>query len=181
MCLSLQYINDFQKLDCGEPEVMKLNLQEKLLLPIVEMCDGWNSLSVNLHNKHVFPTPESPRSRSRKSTSYCLAMVVGCAAAVLDFVFQHKLKSANSALGKNFLCTCNPCLLKMWTEAFRSVLGFVVYWRLVNKTGMLSGSLHLAVGAVDHCEGIFHMRIKLPLLLFSKEHHALNELSFQNV
>lgn len=46
------------------------------VLPMVEMWDGWNSLSVNLHNKHVFPTPESPRSRSRKSTSYCLAIVV---------------------------------------------------------------------------------------------------------
>lgn len=45
------------------------------LLPIVEMWEGWNSLSVNLHNKQVFPTPESPRSKSLNSTSYCLAMV----------------------------------------------------------------------------------------------------------
>lgn len=45
------------------------------LLPMVEMWEGWNSLSVNLHNKQVLPTPESPSSRSLNSTSYCLAMV----------------------------------------------------------------------------------------------------------
>lgn len=45
------------------------------LLPMVEMWEGWNSLSVNLHNKQVLPTPESPRSRSLNSTSYCLAML----------------------------------------------------------------------------------------------------------
>ena len=43
-------------------------------LPMVEMCDGSNSLSVNLRNMHVFPTPESPSMSSRNNTSYCLAM-----------------------------------------------------------------------------------------------------------
>lgn len=38
------------------------------------MCGERNSLSVSRHNKHVFPTPESPKRRSLKRTSYCFAM-----------------------------------------------------------------------------------------------------------
>ena len=40
----------------------------------MEMCAGWNSLSVKRHSRHVLPTPESPSSSRRNSTSYCLAM-----------------------------------------------------------------------------------------------------------
>lgn len=71
-------------------------------LPIVEMWEGWNSLSVNRHNKHVFPTPESPSSRSRKSTSYCLAMLLFCwsqwwiflgSAIIINFMNQISTKA----------------------------------------------------------------------------------------
>lgn len=55
-------------------------------LPMVEMCEEWNSLSVKRQSKQVLPTPESPISSSRNSTSYCFAMVGpeaagGCGAA----------------------------------------------------------------------------------------------------
>lgn len=43
-------------------------------LPMVEMCEEWNSLSVKRHSRQVLPTPESPISSSRNSTSYCFAM-----------------------------------------------------------------------------------------------------------
>lgn len=41
---------------------------------MVEMCEEWNSLSVKRHSRQVLPTPESPISSSRNSTSYCFAM-----------------------------------------------------------------------------------------------------------
>lgn len=50
-------------------------------VPMVEMCEGWNSLSVKRHSKQVLPTPESPMSSRRKSTSYCLAMAGAGAAS----------------------------------------------------------------------------------------------------
>lgn len=125
-----------------------------------------------------FPNPRISEKQESKEHIVLLSHGVGCTVVVLDSLFQYKLKSANSALGKNFLSTCNPCLLKRWTEGFCNVLGFVVHWRLVNKTGMLSGSLLLAVGAVDHCQGRGHKRIKLPLLLFSIKHQALNAFFF---
>lgn len=43
-------------------------------LPMVEMCEEWNSLSVKRHSRQVLPTPESPIRSSRNSTSYCFAM-----------------------------------------------------------------------------------------------------------
>lgn len=43
-------------------------------LPMVEMCEEWNSLSVKRHSRQVLPTPESPISSRRNSTSYCFAM-----------------------------------------------------------------------------------------------------------
>lgn len=43
-------------------------------LPMVEICEGSNSPSVNLRSMHVFPTPESPSMSSLNNTSYCLAM-----------------------------------------------------------------------------------------------------------
>lgn len=43
-------------------------------LPMVEICEEWNSLSVKRHSRHVLPTPESPINSSRNSTSYCFAM-----------------------------------------------------------------------------------------------------------
>lgn len=41
---------------------------------MVEICEEWNSLSVKRHSRQVLPTPESPISSSRNSTSYCFAM-----------------------------------------------------------------------------------------------------------
>lgn len=54
-----------------------------------------------------------------------------------NFLQKCKPKAANSMIGEKFLLTCDPCLLKRWTEGFRYVSGFVVHWRLVNNTGML--------------------------------------------
>lgn len=53
------------------------NVTENLLndLPIVEICVGLNSLSVNLRSMQVFPTPESPSMSSLTKTSYCFAMI----------------------------------------------------------------------------------------------------------
>lgn len=45
-----------------------------LYSPMVEICEGSNSLSVNRRSIHVFPTPESPSMSSLNNTSYCLAM-----------------------------------------------------------------------------------------------------------
>lgn len=57
-----------------QPGSLLLSFPPPRPVPMVEMCEGWNSLSVKRHNKQVLPTPESPMSSRRKSTSYCLAM-----------------------------------------------------------------------------------------------------------
>lgn len=130
---------------------------------MVEMWDGWNSLSVNLHNKHVFPTPESPRSRSRKSTSYCLAIVFD---VVLIFL---EPRLTNWAMEQS-LPTCIPCLLRWSTQG----LGFASFcslavgrWATKQGCSSFPCSLQLPVGAVDHCHVTPSDKMRLPVVLFN--------------
>lgn len=70
-------------------------------LPMVEMCEGSNSPSVNLRNMHVFPTPESPRSSSLNKTSYCLAMTLKTYYFPHDITFSwHCWRRAGSPLSR---------------------------------------------------------------------------------
>lgn len=129
---------------------------------MVEMWDGWNSLSVNLHNKHVFPTPESPRSRSRKSTSYCLAMV-------LDVVLDWRSSSQLTQRWMTDLCppASHVCSNGQWGFSYGSFCSLTL-GRWVTKQGCSSfpGSLQLPVGAVDHRQVRLDEKTRLPGGLF---------------
>lgn len=133
------------------------------VLPMVEMWDGWNSLSVNLHNKHVFPTPESPRSRSRKSTSYCLAIVLGSV----------QLKKSPSQLTQRWMTDPSPPAFHVCSNGQHGALAMLLFvqWRWicrwVTKQGCSSfpGSLQLPVGAVDHCKARLNEKRPFPVVL----------------
>lgn len=130
-----------------------------VVLPMVEMWDGWNSLSVNLHNKHVFPTPESPRSRSRKSTSYCLAIM-------LRVLLKNKSRSQLTRISDPA-----PPASHVGSEAQHVRLRSHCCWvgRSVTKQGCPSFpvSRQLPVGAVDHRQVRLSEKMALPVMLFN--------------
>lgn len=90
---------------------------------MVEIWEGSNSLSVNLRNMHVFPTPESPSMSSLNNTSYCLAMSMKLKSRSQHDSFMELLADASTSL-------CAPRGLHIPSETLLSYHGQTIDSRL---------------------------------------------------